>query len=49
MHNPGELSMLKFILYPFDFLTLGYTRANMWFAIREIEEIEKRIFGRKIR
>ena len=41
--------MLKYILYPFDLITKGYDLANVWFALREVEEIEKEIFGRKIR
>ena len=41
--------MIKFLIYPFDFITKGYLMANVWFAVRECEEIEKRIFGKKIR
>lgn len=41
--------MLKYILYPLDLITKGYYRANLWFTLRELEELEKEIFGRKIR
>ena len=41
--------MLKFIIYPFDILTRGYFYANIMFALRECEEIEKKIFGRRLR